>query len=84
MIIREGRHQALRYADCLEKNKGQRPLIFYTNGYELYFRDDLRYPPRMLLGFYSKDELSLAINRRSNIKDFTRKVLPDRSNYTYL
>ena len=28
-----GRHQAFLYANCLEKMTGQRPLIFYTNGY---------------------------------------------------
>ena len=29
-----GRHQAKLYADCLEARTGQRPLIFYTNGFE--------------------------------------------------
>jgi hypothetical protein len=28
-----GQHQAKLYADCLEQQFGQRPLIFYTNGY---------------------------------------------------
>ena len=29
-----GRQQAKLYADCLEAMHGQRPIIFYTNGYE--------------------------------------------------
>ena len=30
-----GRHQAVLYANCLEKIHGQRPVIFYTSGYEI-------------------------------------------------
>jgi type I restriction enzyme R subunit len=30
---RIGQQQAMLYADCLEKMHGQRPLIYYTNGY---------------------------------------------------
>ena len=29
-----GQQQAKLYADCLEAMHGQRPVIFYTNGYE--------------------------------------------------
>src|SRR5690606_27120705 len=31
---RVGQQQARLYADCLEKEFGVRPVIFYTNGYE--------------------------------------------------
>ena len=34
------------YADCLETMHGQRPIIFYTNGYETYLWDDRFYAPR--------------------------------------
>lgn len=40
---REGRQQAKLYADCLERQFGQRPLIFYTNGYEHWYWDDAHY-----------------------------------------
>jgi type I restriction enzyme, R subunit len=63
--VETGRHQAKLYADCLEKMHGQRPIIFYTNGYEHYLWDDLNYPPRAVQGFYKKDELQLLINRRN-------------------
>ena len=43
---RVGQQQAKLYADCLEKQFGQRPVIFYTNGYEHWLWDDTRYPPR--------------------------------------
>ncbi len=53
----KGRHQARHYADGLEKMHGQRPVIFYTNGYDIWMWDDhpaQNYPPRRLYDFYSK------------------------------
>jgi type I restriction enzyme, R subunit len=67
---RVGQQQAKLYADCLEKEYGQRPIIFYTNGYEHWIWDDTRHPPRPIQGFLKKDELALMIQRRS-----TRKAL---------
>jgi len=67
---KEGRRQAELYANCLEAQFGQRPLIFYTNGYEHWLWDDTFYPPRPVQGFYTRDELKLAIDRRA-----TRRVL---------
>jgi type I restriction enzyme R subunit len=65
---RVGQQQAKLYADCLERQFGQRPLIFYSNGYEHWIWDDTRYPPRAVQGFYKKAELELAIQRRSTRK----------------
>lgn len=65
---RVGQQQAKLYADCLEKQFGQRPLIFYSNGYEHHIWDDKRYPPREIQGFLTKDELELAIRRRTTLK----------------
>lgn len=61
-----GQQQAKLYADCLEKQFGQRPVIFYSNGYENWIWDDSRYPPRQVQGFYKKSELELLIQRRSS------------------
>jgi len=60
-----GQQQAKLYADCLEQMHGQRPLIFYTNGYETWLWDDLAYPPRRVAGFYKKDELQRLMLRRT-------------------
>lgn len=65
---RIGQEQAKLYADCLEKAYGRRPLIFYTNGYEHWLWDDVKYPPRRVQGFYKKEELELCILRRSTQK----------------
>lgn len=60
-----GQQQAKLYADCLEKQFGRRPVIFYTNGYEHRIWDDAGgYPPRETQGFYTRDELELLIQRR--------------------
>ncbi len=53
-----GQQQAFLYADCLKKMTGQRPVIFYTNGFETYLWDDAAgYPPRRVAGFYSPEDL---------------------------
>jgi type I restriction enzyme, R subunit len=64
----KGKHQAKLYADCLEQRFGQRPVIFYTNGYDHWIWDDSDYPPREIQGFHKKDELERLIFRRSNRK----------------
>lgn len=62
----EGKHQASLYADALEAMYGQRPVIFYSNGFEHWIWDDQAYPARRVQGFYSKDELQLLIQRRTS------------------
>lgn len=58
-----GRHQAKLYADGLEKAHGHRPVIFYTNGFDIWIWDDAQsFPPRKLYGFYSKDSLQHLAN----------------------
>ncbi|MEV8164597.1 DEAD/DEAH box helicase family protein [Rothia kristinae] len=60
-----GRDQARYYADALERETGQRPLIFYTNGQDHHLWDDaMGYPPRPISGFLTEDELGRLIARR--------------------
>lgn len=66
---RVGEQQAKLYADCLEAMYGQRPIIFYTNGYEHWIWDDAMYASRRVQGFYKKAELELLIQRRSSRRD---------------
>ncbi len=63
-----GKQQAKLYADCLEQQFNQRPIIFYSNGHETYIWDDRSYPPRQIQGFLKKDELQRLIWRRTNTK----------------
>ncbi|MBV5280379.1 MAG: restriction endonuclease subunit R, partial [Actinobacteria bacterium] len=65
----KGRTQAKLYADGLEKEHGQRPVIFYTNGYDISIWDDAQnYPPRSLFGFYSKDSLEYLVHYQRKTK----------------
>ena len=61
-----GQQQAKLYADALERQFGQRPIIFYTNGYEHSIWDDAMYPPRPVQGFLTSDQLQLLIHRRTS------------------
>ncbi len=66
---RLGQQQAKLYADCLEKQHGRRPVIYYSNGYETWIWDDALYPSRPVQGFHTKDELSLMVERRTTRLD---------------
>lgn len=66
-----GKHQAKLYADCLEKRFNQRPVIFYSNGYQHWIWDDVNYPPREIQGFLKKYELERLIWRRQNQKSLS-------------
>jgi type I restriction enzyme R subunit len=72
-----GKQQAKLYADCLEKAFGQRPIIFYSNGYEHWLWDDQMYPDRAVQGFYTKDELLLLIQRRTSRKPLGEEPISD-------
>lgn len=63
-----GQQQGKLYADCLEQMHGQRPIIFYTNGYATWLWDDGAYPPRRVAGFYKKDELARLLRRREQLQ----------------
>ena len=60
----KGRAQAKLYADGLEKKYGQRPIIFCTNGFDIFIWDDAKGEvPRKLYGFYGKDSLQTCLWR---------------------
>lgn len=66
-----GKHQAELYADCLEKKYHVRPVIYYTNGFEIYCIDGLGYPPRRLFAFHTEKDLELIMQRRTSRPDIT-------------
>ncbi len=75
---KKGKQKARLYADCLEEMHGQRPVIFYTNGYKTRLWDDLFYPPRTVAGFYKKDQLESLIVRRTQRKALDVAQVRDR------
>lgn len=74
---KQGEQQAKLYADCLEAKFGQRPVIFYSNGYEHWIWDDQNYPPRQVQGFYKKAELELLIQRRATRRSLQEAAISD-------
>lgn len=73
-----GQNQAKLYADCIEQEYHQRPVIYYTNGFEIYMWDDVNYPPRKVAGFYTQDELQLLINRRRSKQSLEHIFVDDK------
>ena len=74
---RRGKEQARLYADCLEAKYNQRPVIFYTNGFEYYIWDDICYPERRVSGIYTKEDLEWTIYKRTNRKPLTTIEIND-------
>lgn len=81
---KNGQQQAKIYADCLENQYGQRPVIFFTNGFDIYMWDDSNYPYRKVSGYYTQEELQLLIDRRTLKKDLKNISINENiTNRTY-
>lgn len=64
--LQAGREQARLYADGFERMGLQRPVIFYSNGYETFIWDDAQYNTyRPVYGLYSQDSLEYLIYQRN-------------------
>lgn len=72
----DGIEQARGYADALEAKYGQRPLIYVTNGHQVWMWDDAAnlpgsgsgYPAREVEGYGTASELEDLIRRRQSRK----------------
>ena len=74
-----GSQQAKLYADCLQNLHNQRPLIFTTNGFEIYFTNDSEgYASRQVSGFFTQDELQLEVDRRKQRIPLENIVIKDK------
>ena len=74
----KGQHQAKDYADGLEKEHGVRPVIFYTNGYEIWIWNDAHNePPRPVHGFYSEESLKILHHQNRERKESLGQCGPD-------
>lgn len=67
-----GRQQAVEYANTLEKNCGVRPIVFYTNGYEIFIWDDAFSEPRQIWGFYTLEDLEKLYFKHKYKKDLNK------------
>lgn len=80
---KEGERQAWLYAECLKAKFGRMPLVFYTNGYETWLWDTEMYPPRKVSGFYTKDELEWAIQKRERKPLSDYRIRPEITDRPY-
>lgn len=69
-----GSHQVKLYGDCMNSKYGYIPVLYYTNGYEIYVVDGT-YPARQVMAFHTIEELEYMLQKRSrnNIADLTVK-----------
>jgi type I restriction enzyme R subunit len=67
-----GRQQAVEYANTIEIIYGVRPIVFYTNGYEIYMWDDNYSEPRQVWGFYTLDDLEEVFFKHKYKKDLNK------------
>ena len=78
--LQAGREQARMYADGFERTGMQRPVIFYSNGYETFIWDDAQYNTyRPVYGLYSKDSLEYLAYQRQYRDPEPERFNPDLS-----
>ena len=71
-----GKEQARNYAEKIQKaNGGLMPFVFYTNGYDIFFWDTERYPPRKVFGFPTIADLERMQFLRNNGKTLSSELI---------
>ncbi|MFQ5713806.1 MAG: DEAD/DEAH box helicase family protein [Candidatus Scalinduaceae bacterium] len=71
-----GKEQARNYAEKIQKAKGgPMPFVFYTNGYDIFFWDTERYPPRNVFGFPTIADLDRMQFLRKNSKILSSELI---------
>lgn len=61
----KGQQQVREYGMCMQKKYGYVPVLYYTNGYDIFVIDG-KYPPRKVSAFHTLDELAYLIQKRNN------------------
>ncbi|SCH79568.1 Type-1 restriction enzyme R protein [uncultured Clostridium sp.] len=73
-----GSQQAKLYADCLQNQYDRRPLIFTTNGFEIFYTNDYEgYPRREVSGFFTQEELQFEIDGRKQRVPLEQIIIKD-------
>ena len=71
-----GKEQARNYAEKIQKiNGAPMPFVFYTNGYDIFFWDTERYPPRKVFGFPTIVDLERMQFLRNNSKALSSELI---------
>ena len=59
----KGQQQVRQYGNCMKNQYGYVPVLYYTNGYDIYVIDG-KYPPRKIAAFHTLGELEYLIQKR--------------------
>ena len=59
----KGRQQVKLYGECLEKKYGYTPILYYTNGYQIWCIDGF-YPSRQIRAFHTLEELERLMQKQ--------------------
>ena len=71
-----GKEQARNYAEKIQKIiGGPMPFVFYANGYDIFFWDTERYPPRKVFGFPTIVDLERMQFLRNNSKTLSSELI---------
>lgn len=62
-----GQEQVKIYGDCIKAVYGYVPVLYYTNGYEIYVIDGT-YPARKVMSFHTLEELTYLLQKRERGK----------------
>ena len=68
--------QVKEYGECMRKQYGYIPVLYYTNGYEIWVIDGT-YPSRRVMAFHTLEELVYMIQKRDR-KDITDLTINDK------
>ena len=61
-----GQKQVKDYGECMRKQYGYIPILYYTNGYEIYVIDGI-YPARKVAAFHTLGNLEYMMQKRNRI-----------------
>lgn len=77
-----GQKQVKEYGECMRAQYGYIPVLYYTNGYEIYVIDGI-YPARKLEGFHSLSDLEYMMQKRNRVAMTDLKIRDDISGRPY-
>lgn len=77
-----GQKQVKEYGDCMEKEYGYIPVLYYTNGYEIFIIDGI-YPARKLEAFHTLEDLEYMLQKRNRVPMDDLSIRDDISGRPY-
>ncbi|MBR3342498.1 MAG: DEAD/DEAH box helicase family protein [Clostridiales bacterium] len=77
-----GQKQVKEYGECMRKQYGYVPVLYYTNGYEIYIIDGI-YPARKLTAFHTLEDLEYMMQKRNRVAMSDLKIRDDITGRPY-